>query len=79
MIRIPELSEALRLHEKTYDLFRWLNSRLKKGKVRFESVVESMELAPEVKRWLTRNRADLPQGYRPEPEELEAFSNLFAS
>ena len=79
MIQHRDLSEAIRLHEKAYGLFRWLNSRLKKGKARFETVVASMQLAREVKQWLTRNRADLPEGYRPELEELDPFSNLFAS
>lgn len=74
-----ELTRVLRLHEKAFRLFTWLNADLKSGRQPLGRVAAALAFSDAARDWIRRHRENLPDDLRPAPEDLEAFSHLFVS
>lgn len=79
MLDAVRLKRVLRLHAKSFGLFRWLNDQLRRGVRPLGAVEETLAFAEAAAGWLRKNAANLPADHRPEPDEVEEMSHLFVS
>ncbi len=74
-----ELAETVDLHQKSYELLRWVGKNLRSGTLDFgvtHHAVSSFEAARE---WILRHWHNLPASVRPAESQLDSFTHLFSS
>lgn len=79
MFEAKGLERLIRLHEKSYGLFTWLNGSLREGRRSLASVAGALAFSEAAGEWLQRNLQNLPEEHRPAPDELDEFSHLLVS
>lgn len=73
------LRRVVALHQKSYELLKWVGDALRAGTLSFGTIHEATTLSDAATDWLRRHAGSLPPALRPEPEEMEAFAHLFVS
>lgn len=74
-----ELSRAVDLHRRSYNLLKWLSSALSRGFIQFNRAHEYMDQNEAAKAWIESHLLNLPLDCRPEHDELEQFARFFAT
>lgn len=79
MFTADVLSETLTLHDKSYQLLKWVKDALRSGQVSFQ-VAHGRLSAPEAAtEWLGRCYENLPVTVRPERRQIPRFAMLLTS
>lgn len=68
-----ELAETLVLHEKSYELLKWVGRNLQTGTLDFGVAHEAASTADAAKEWIVRHWHNLPGTVRPEKRQLGAI------
>ncbi|MFX1274969.1 MAG: hypothetical protein ACFFBP_22165 [Promethearchaeota archaeon] len=87
MFDTNELERVIDLQEKSYNLFMWLNKKLKEFSPRtkskkhtlFEEVHEKVSFYKGAYLWIEKHYSELPINTRPDKSDLETFAHLFTS
>lgn len=79
MFEAKALDRLIRLHEKSYGLFTWLNDSLRRGKRSLTSVSGPLSFSDAAATWLRSNLERFPEEHRPQPDEFGEFSHLLVS
>jgi hypothetical protein len=79
MFNPNELAETIDLHQRSYELLKWVGRNLRGGKLEFSVVHEAVSNADAANEWLRRHWHNLPASGRPLENQLDAFAHLFAS
>ena len=80
-----ELKKLIELHQKSYNLFLWLNKKLKDFRSRskkntlFDEVHEKVSFYKGCFAWISRHIGEFPPDARPAKSDIEPFAHLFAS
>lgn len=74
-----QLETVLRLHEKSYELLKWVKSALKQGTISFSVVHTATDSTSAAAEWIQRHLANIPCAARPDAIEVPQFSRLFVS
>jgi len=80
-----ELKKVIELHQKSYNLFLWLNKKLKdfgrrsKEHTLFDEVHEKVSFYKGCFAWISRHFGEFPHDARPAESEIEPFAYLFTS
>ena len=74
-----ELEQAIRRQKMAYDMLLWIVEQIDTGKVSFSVIHDKPSTADVMKEWMNTNYDYLPKYILPKREELEGFSNYFAS
>ncbi|MEX0867644.1 MAG: hypothetical protein WD030_09815, partial [Pirellulales bacterium] len=74
-----ELAETLLLHEKSYELLKWVGRNLQNNTLDFSIAHEAASTSDAAKEWIARHWHNLPGDVRPEEQQLDAFAHLFSS
>lgn len=69
---------ALALQAQSYEYLQWL-SALEKAKIRSGVCHQSPQLSDASHAWIVKNYETIPSSFRPSPDNLVAFSNLFVT
>jgi hypothetical protein len=80
LLDLSEVQKVIRLQEKSYNLLKWVNERLKKkAKDLFSDIHEAMSFYDASLDWIKIHYNELPQNAQPTKEDIESFAHLFAS
>src|SRR4051794_28996123 len=79
MFDIPELQETVLLHQKSYELLRWVAASLRQNTLSFDVAHESMTTSDAAREWVQRHLQNIPPTARPKTAQLEKFGLLFSS
>ena len=85
MFNPDELKKVIELHQKSYNLFSWLNKKLKdfgrrsKKNTLFNEIHEKVSFYKGCFAWISRHLGEFPPDARPAKSEIEPFAHLFAS
>jgi hypothetical protein len=77
-----EITTAVDLHRRAYQLLRWLEQAIRDGKILFDQAHEVTSVAEAARQWVERHYFTLPPRCRPNDpsgSQLEQFANLVAS
>jgi hypothetical protein len=80
-----ELNKVIELHQKSYNLFIWLNNKLKdfrrksKKNTLFDEVHDKVSFYKGSLAWINRHVGEFPPDARPARSDVEPFSHLFTS
>ncbi|MFX0103199.1 MAG: hypothetical protein ACFFCS_26780 [Candidatus Hodarchaeota archaeon] len=74
-----ELEKIIDLRDKSYEMFMWLNERIKKKQELFLDIHEKMGIYKAGLEWVKRNLKSLPQNFRPAEEDVEPFVHILTS
>lgn len=74
-----ECDKTLRLHEKSYRLFTWLNSQMKYNRRNMGNQGNAVSVPDAAIAWIKANANSLPAETKVEASELEEFSKQFTS
>lgn len=79
MLKPDELTLAVDLHRRSYNLLLWLRTAISKGVIRVNRAHEYMDEAEAAEDWIEGHYLNLPPNCRPEREQLKPFSRFFAT
>ncbi len=79
MLTLERVTRLLKLHERAYGLFTWLNASMKGGGTPLVRVGDSLAFADAAVEFLKVNHGRLPEEHRPEAADLEETAHLFVS
>ncbi len=87
MFDTNELEKTIDLHQKSYNLFMWLNNKLKefgrksksKAHTLFEEAHEKVSFYKGAYLWIEKHYNEFPIETRPDKADLETFAHLFTS
>ena len=74
-----EIDRAVDLHQRSYQLLRWLGTAIEKGFIQFNRAHEYMDMDAAAKEWIERHMLNLPQNCRPRQEDLDQFAKFFST
>jgi len=80
-----ELDKIIELHQKSYNLFLWLNKKLKelgrksKENTLFDEVHEKVSFYKGALAWISHHLGEFPPDARPAKKDVEPFAHLFTS
>lgn len=74
-----QLETVLRLHEKSYELLKWVKTALQQRMINFSVLHTTTDSASAAAEWIQRHLANIPNATRPEMSEVPLFSRLFVS
>src|SRR6185295_8207526 len=79
MLAPQRLEQVLALHEKSYALLRWVKGALRQGHLSFSTLHTSTDSTAAAEEWIRRHLTNIPVEARPKPDDMTAFSRLFAA
>jgi hypothetical protein len=79
MLNRDELSTAIDLQRRSYNLLLWLSTAVVKGVIRFDRAHDYMDEAEAAEDWIGGHYENLPLDARPKRELLKPFSRFFAT
>ena len=79
MLNSHDARTAIRLHERSFALIRWLRTNRRSDTLRFDVDHNGMQEVDAAVAWLEHNRDLLPADCRPDRSEARLFANMFAS
>lgn len=85
MFDLEELDKVIELHQKSYNLFLWLNKKIKefgrksKENTLFDEVHEKVSFYNGALEWISRHLGEFPPDARPAKSDIEPFTHLFTS
>ncbi len=85
MFEINELKKVIELHDKSYQLFLWINNKLKnfgsksKKHTLFDTVHDNLNFCKCSLAWIEKHYNEIPNDFRPNKEDREAFAHLLTS
>ena len=80
-----ELNKVIELHQKSYNLFIWLNKKIRefgrqsKENTLFDEVHEKVSFFKGCFAWIDRHLGEFPPDARPARSDIEPFAHLFTS
>jgi hypothetical protein len=74
-----EVSQAVDLHRRSYNLIKWLSSAMSRGFIKFNRAHEYMDQNEAAKEWIESHLLNLPPNCRPESDDLAQFARFFAT
>ncbi len=74
-----EIYQAVDLHQRSYNLVKWLGTAMKKGFIQFNRAHEYMDMDAAAKEWIENHLLNLPPNCRPESEGLDQFAKYFST
>lgn len=79
MLKPDELTLAVDLQRRSYNLLLWLSTAISKGVIQVNRAHDYMNEAEAAQDWIEGHYLNLPPNCRPEREQLKPFSRFFAS
>jgi len=79
MLNREEISQAVDLQRRSYNLLRWLSTAISKGVIRFDRAHDYTDAAEAAKEWIERHYLNLPPDSRPPTDQLLPFARFFAT
>jgi hypothetical protein len=79
MFNRNELSRAIDLQKRSYELFQWIASAVKKGFISFNAAHTYSSVSSAAIDWIERHYQNIPEKARPADSELKDFSGLFTT
>lgn len=74
-----EISRALDLHRKSYNLLKWLATAINRGFIQFDHAHEYMDQNEAATEWIKRHLLNLPPNCRPDSNDIDMFARFFAT
>jgi hypothetical protein len=74
-----ELSHAIDLQKRSYELLQWVASAVKKGFVSFNAAHSYSSTSSAAGDWIQRHYQNIPENARPSHSDLKDFSGLFST
>jgi len=79
MFTDAQMSRAVDLQERSYELLRWVSSAIEKGFISFNTAHHYSSVTAAAEEWITRHYQDIPKAARPALEDLKDFCGLFST
>lgn len=80
MLNRQEISEAVDLHQRSYNLLIWLSTAISKGFIHFDRAHDYLDEAEAAAGWILGHFDNLPADCRPEQrDQLKPFAQFFAT
>jgi hypothetical protein len=79
MLNRDELSKAIDLQRRSYNLLLWLRGAISKGVIRLDRAHDYMSETEAATEWIDRHYLNLPPDCRPEKDQLASFARFFAT
>lgn len=79
MLNRDELSQAIELQRRSYNLLLWLSTAISRNVIRFDRAHEYMDEADVAEAWIAGHYENLPPDCRPKRDQLKPFSRFFAT
>lgn len=74
-----EISRAVDLQKRSYELLKWVASAIKKGFISFNAAHAYSSLPSAAEVWIERHYLNVPENARPPLDDLKDFSGLFST
>jgi hypothetical protein len=74
-----QMSRAVGLQARSYELLQWVSSAITKGFVSFKTAHHYASAASAAEEWITRHYLDIPERARPAIEDMKDFCGLFST
>jgi hypothetical protein len=79
MFTNEQMSRAVDLQERSYELLRWVSAAINKGFISFKAAHNYLSLSAAAEEWIARHYQNIPEAARPALEDMKDFSSLFAT
>jgi len=79
MFAKDELSRAIDLQKRSYELLQWVASAVKRGFISFNAAHSYSSASSAAEDWIERHYQNIPENARPLPSDLKDFSSLFST
>ena len=82
MVAEIELTTAVDLHRRAYQLLLWVERAIREGRIRFDQIHQDMSAVAAAQQWVWCCYSSFPTNFRPREKsspQLEQFANLLAS
>lgn len=79
MFSKDEISRAIDLQKRSYELLKWIASAVKSGFISFNAAHSYSSVSTAAVDWIERHYQNIPENARPSHSDLEDFSNLFST
>jgi hypothetical protein len=82
MLNEAELTTAVDLHRRAYQLLGWIGQELRHGRIRADQLHENTDATSAAYQWVLAHYSEFPSKFRPKERrgpELKQFANLLAS
>lgn len=77
MFAKDELSHAIDLQKRSYELLQWVASAVKRGFISFKAAHTYSSASSSAEEWIERHYQNIPDNARPPHPDLKDFSGLF--
>lgn len=74
-----EISRAVNLQKRSYELLKWVASAIKSGFISFNAAHAYSSMPAVAEAWIERHYHNIPEKARPPLEEIKDFSGLFST
>ncbi|MBX7173922.1 MAG: hypothetical protein K1X72_23330 [Pyrinomonadaceae bacterium] len=74
-----ELSRAIDLQKRSYELLQWVASAVKRGFISFKAAHTYSSASSAASDWVQRHYQNIPENARPSVSDLKDFSGLFST
>ena len=79
MLDREQISRAVSLHGRAYQLLQWMAEAVTKGFIRFDTAHDYGTFQGAAEKWIVRHYNDIPARVRPHRSELSEFCALFST
>jgi hypothetical protein len=79
MFAKDELSRAINLQKRSYELLQWVASAVKRGFISFNAAHSYSSVSSAAGDWIQRHYQNIPENARPSLSDLKDFSSLFTT
>jgi len=79
MFTEEQMSRAVDLQVRSYELLRWVSSAIKKGFISFKAAHSYSSVPSAAEEWITRHYLNIPEVARPALEDMKDFCGLFST
>ncbi len=79
MLNRKQISVAVDLHQRSYELLRWMADAVTRGFIVFDTAHDYATLPEAAEKWISRHYNDIPLRARPDRSQLADFSALFST
>jgi hypothetical protein len=79
MFHEAQLSRAIDLQKRSYELLKWVAAAIKRGFISFNAAHTYSSLPSAAEIWIERHYHNIPEEARPELDDLKDFSGLFST
>ncbi|MCL1919229.1 MAG: hypothetical protein FWG14_13215 [Peptococcaceae bacterium] len=79
MFTDEQMSRAVDLQARSYELLRWVSSAVKKGFISFKAAHNYSSNSSAAEEWIIRHYLNIPEAAKPALEDMKDFSGIFST